>query len=107
MNARRIELTLSQERWEQLEAARGHEPRASFIKRALESALSDDGRTLDKPALRRPANPSTADNGPPASIGKSSAPSRAPKTRLSEAQSVKSQADWMLERQRKLNERKS
>lgn len=37
---RRLEITLSQEAWDRLEAARGHEPRASFVKRALESALS-------------------------------------------------------------------
>lgn len=40
MNARRIEITVSQELWDRLENARGHEPRASFVKRALESRLS-------------------------------------------------------------------
>lgn len=36
---RRIEITVSEETWDALNAARGHEPRASFVKRALESAL--------------------------------------------------------------------
>ena len=40
MTIHRIEITLSDDRLEALDAARGHEPRASFIKRALESALS-------------------------------------------------------------------
>jgi hypothetical protein len=39
----RLELTLSDEQWDRLDGARGHEPRASFVKRALESAL--DSRT--------------------------------------------------------------
>jgi hypothetical protein len=37
--ARRLEITLSEESWERLERVRGFEPRASFVKRALEKAL--------------------------------------------------------------------
>jgi hypothetical protein len=58
VNARRIEITLSQERWEQLEAARGHEPRAAFIKRALENVAAVK-TLLDE--LRREAD--AGDNG--------------------------------------------
>lgn len=36
---RRLEITVSEETWAALDAARGHEPRASFVKRALDSAL--------------------------------------------------------------------
>jgi hypothetical protein len=37
----RLEITLSEEQWDRLNAARGHEPRASFVKRALEAALAE------------------------------------------------------------------
>lgn len=40
MSAKRIEITVSEETWGRLNAARGHEPRASFVKRALERALA-------------------------------------------------------------------
>lgn len=40
---RRLEITVSEETWDQLNVARGHEPRASFVKRALESALAHTG----------------------------------------------------------------
>ena len=33
---------MSEETWARLDVARGHEPRASFVKRALEKALGDD-----------------------------------------------------------------
>jgi hypothetical protein len=39
MSVRRVEITVSEGTWGRLEVARGHEPRASFVKRALESAL--------------------------------------------------------------------
>lgn len=49
---RRLEITVSEETWAALNAVRGHEPRASFVKRALESALSpsdlDSLRALDR-----------------------------------------------------------
>jgi hypothetical protein len=38
--AHRLEITLSDEQNARLEQARGHEPRASYVKRALESALA-------------------------------------------------------------------
>jgi hypothetical protein len=82
VNARRVEITLSQERWEQLEAARGHEPRAAFIKRALEQALAID-------ALR-PFEPEPPDQPPHAKGGR-----------------MKTFGESMMDRQRKLNEAKS
>lgn len=39
MNARRVEVTFSEKDWVRLERARGHEPRASFVRRALEQKL--------------------------------------------------------------------
>lgn len=43
MPSKRLELTLSDEVWTRLEKARGHEPRASFVKRALEAFLPEPG----------------------------------------------------------------
>lgn len=40
----RIEITLSDERLAALDTARGHEPRASFIKRALDAATTGPAR---------------------------------------------------------------
>lgn len=45
----RIEITVSDEMFARLEAARGHEPRASFIKRALETALEAAPQYARKP----------------------------------------------------------
>jgi hypothetical protein len=45
--ARRLEITLSDEQWDRLNAARGHERRASYVKRALESALSEAQGPID------------------------------------------------------------
>jgi hypothetical protein len=42
MPPRRIELTVSQETWERIEKARGREPRATWIKRAIALALAAD-----------------------------------------------------------------
>jgi hypothetical protein len=41
MGVKRIEITVSEETWERLNAARGHEPRASFVKRALQEKLDE------------------------------------------------------------------
>jgi hypothetical protein len=93
MNARRIEITLSQERWEQLEAARGHEPRAAFIKRALESALGD-GQAANRRARSSPVQPSAPIRAP-----------RVPPGRTS--REFESARELAMERQAKLNEAKS
>lgn len=45
MTARRIEITVCEGTWDALNVARGHEPRASFVKRALESALDETPRS--------------------------------------------------------------
>lgn len=45
--ANRLEITLSDEQWDRLDGARGHEPRASFVKRALESALGNHNGELE------------------------------------------------------------
>lgn len=42
---KRLEITVSDEMLTRLDAARGHEPRASFVKRALESALDETPRS--------------------------------------------------------------
>jgi ribosomal protein S27AE len=39
MVAKRLEITLDEAAWDRLNAVRGHEPRASFVKRALRDAL--------------------------------------------------------------------
>lgn len=44
MSAKRIEITVPQETWERIEAARGDVPRAAFIKRAIEAALAKTER---------------------------------------------------------------
>lgn len=41
---RRVEITVSEGTWDALEAARGHEPRASFVKRALGEKLGSPPR---------------------------------------------------------------
>lgn len=48
MAAKRVEITVPEDLLERVDGARGHEPRASFIKRALESALEFEQR-LPKP----------------------------------------------------------
>ena len=48
MDAKRIEITVSEELWRRVEVARGHEPRASFVKRALGEFLARDPGALEK-----------------------------------------------------------
>lgn len=69
---RRLEITVSEETWGRLELARGHEPRASFVKRALESAL---GKMEDQPPRPREGSDRLPVN---AGGGASAASSRAP-----------------------------
>lgn len=40
MPSKRVELTVPQQTWDRIEAARGDVPRAAFIKRAIEAALA-------------------------------------------------------------------
>jgi hypothetical protein len=114
MNARRVEITLSQERWEQLEAARGFEPRAAFIKRALYEALEPRHSpeviaalkgAWDSPALNEQMMEETpildaVSPQPPTGRGKASRPKVA-------VPGVMSARELAMERQRKLNEGKS
>lgn len=59
----RIEITVSPQRASALDAARGHEARASFIKRALESALSE-AQGVTRPTQAGPVPvPSAATDG--------------------------------------------
>lgn len=67
--AKRIEITVSEEVWAALDAARGHEPRASFVKRALEKAL---GTTVGGVTASEP--PAGGGSAPP----QASLPSRVP-----------------------------
>jgi hypothetical protein len=57
---RRIEITVSDETWRRLDGARGHEPRASFVKRALERALGPEAKDTPVPGVERPAAPPRA-----------------------------------------------
>lgn len=53
----RVEFTVPDELYERLESARGHEPRASFVKRALESALAGSGAPAEvAPVSARPSS---------------------------------------------------
>ena len=74
MSAKRIEITVSEGTWDRLELARGHEPRASFVKRALESALSGLGPGTPV-AVSSPRGSGSVEEVAPT---ESSAPSRAP-----------------------------
>lgn len=60
MTSKRLEITVSEDTWERLEELRGHEPRASFVKRALESALEFEERlpVPPEPYKRAPSEPS-------------------------------------------------
>jgi hypothetical protein len=51
--ANRVEVTLSDEAWGRLESLRGHEPRASFVKRALMEALGRGAVEDDVPSPSR------------------------------------------------------
>lgn len=101
MKPHRLEITLQPEVLEGLDAARGHEPRASFVKRALETALSEGSLPPDKKADASAARSSAA-------------PSQASATTEREVQGLrnvvsatKSRDELAMERQRKMNERKS
>jgi hypothetical protein len=101
MKDARLELRIERKLMARIDAARGDVSRTRWVERALESALSE---------AKGPSLPMRAGPGPVSSSEgvRPAAPSRAPKKeRLTEAQSVKAQADWMMERQRKLNEKKS
>jgi hypothetical protein len=63
---RRLEITVSDELLARLDAARGHEPRASFIKRALERALGPEAKDTPVPGVERPAAPPRASEALPA-----------------------------------------
>jgi hypothetical protein len=97
MSARRVEITLSEPVWDRLESARGHEPRASFIKRALDTALSGQATYSRKDieaAEFKPADSATF--------------SKPTTTKRSQhVPGVKTARELAMERQRKMNERKS
>jgi hypothetical protein len=105
VNARRVEITLSQERWDALEAARGHEPRASFIKRALDSALSRP--TYSRADMLEAKIHEKIDNLPPGTKlpPPPSAPAQA-SIRARVPRGVKTARELAMERQRRLNEGK-
>lgn len=50
MATHRLEITLNEADWARLEECRGHEPRASFVKRALRDALAPESRPNSMPA---------------------------------------------------------
>jgi hypothetical protein len=56
----RFEMRVSDELLARLDAARGHEPRASFVRRALERALGPEAKDAPVPGVERPAAPSRA-----------------------------------------------
>lgn len=49
----RLELTLSDEQWDALNEQRGHEPRASFVKRMLDAGLFAPSTPPPAPATAR------------------------------------------------------
>jgi hypothetical protein len=108
MSARRVEITLSESVWDRLESARGHEPRASFIKRALDFALDDERmrspadiaaikKVWDSPELMEQMQ------------GDDTILERVESTppRVRGIKGVKTTRELAMERQRKMNERKS
>jgi hypothetical protein len=111
MNARRVEVTFDQGLWDRLEGARGHESRASFVRRALESALGskENGGPSGAVASRAASAPSRA----PVSVGTDNPASRSLESsgrRLESGlarASVKTRDELALERQAKLNKGKS
>lgn len=58
--AKRVEITVSEDVWVRLESARGHEPRASFVKRALEKALGTEEQVA-RPAVPSPPRASATE----------------------------------------------
>ena len=46
VSARRVEITVSEETWNEIEAARGDMPRAAWIKQALRAALDREGSSV-------------------------------------------------------------
>jgi hypothetical protein len=99
MSARRIEITVSEGTWDRLNAARGHEPRASFVKRALESAL---GSVIPADA----SGPVAArDRGEGVPNARSSAPSRTSAPTVKPARALL-RDPVALERQARLNKAK-
>lgn len=56
----RLELTLSDEQWDALNEQRGHEPRASFIKRTLDDRLGTGGNETASPRAPGHGSPSSS-----------------------------------------------
>jgi hypothetical protein len=71
--AHRLEITLSDEQWARLNEARGHEARASFVKRALEKALSEaQGQSGPSRPARVPVDPAATGSARPAASARTS-----------------------------------
>jgi hypothetical protein len=99
----KLDIRMTPELMARIDELRGHEPRGSFVKRTLESALSG-------------GTPATAERTP---VQASTAPTRAPENiavarhagnwaaRKPLPPGVKSARELAMERQRKMNERKS
>lgn len=91
MPSRRFELTIPEELLERLDADRGHEPRASFVKRAVELALDlwNTDPSVDRIARIR----ATWDSLSPEDREKlNPAPPAAPKAKPASAPPVKAKA---------------
>lgn len=95
MPPKRIEFTVPEEFLKRIDKARGYEPRASFVKRALESAI-ETGLPLPPEVLEDVRRALES----PRPLRVEGAPTR-------HGRRAKSHQDLAMERQRKLNEKRT